>query len=390
MSDNAAAPLRIVFSYAHEDHAFAQELHKALAGLQRTGAIEIWHDEDISPGTQWSNEIDAQIDRADVIIFLVSHNCCASEFVMEVELVRAERAGLKIIPLVVTDVDYDGTPFEPYEGLLKVEKSFVPISHWDRPDTAYSQVAKAIRELAASKYRPTPMRRAELRHLPGGGDWPPPMSRMVDPPAPPEVVIGRTYILGSLAAKLERHGAVALVGSGGVGKTTVALEYASQAASEYDFVAWLRAETLTTLEFDCAGVASQLGLAPTGVEGGKAGFRKWLEDNDGWLLLFDNAVDVGTVRQCLPRNRRGHVVITSRNSGWTEIAAELTVDRLSPDQAAELLRQLTGDKDAAAAAVLADLLEGRPLALRDAAVAVRRNGMSLRAYVDEYMSRLAS
>ena len=47
-----------------------------------------------------------------------------------------------------------------------------------------------------------------------------------------------------------------------------------------------------------------------------------------WLLVFDNAEDPADVRPWLPGGS-GHVLITSRERGWAEIAAPVEVDVLA-------------------------------------------------------------
>ncbi len=43
----------IFFCYAHEDEALLNRLKRQLWPLQRQGLITVWHDRDISAGTEW-------------------------------------------------------------------------------------------------------------------------------------------------------------------------------------------------------------------------------------------------------------------------------------------------------------------------------------------------
>jgi hypothetical protein len=364
-------------------------LYKSLAGLRRLGLVEVWRDEDIKAGSNWDSLIRDELERADVIVFLVSYDCCDSDYLMEVEFERAmaRRAeGVEIIPLVVTYVDYRGTPFGQLEGRVKLEQEILPVEQWQPQKVAYGLVAQEIRKIAEARAAGTPTDREGTRTVP------PSVPRGFWAPERRDLVVGRTHSIGSLASVLRRdpeQRVVALVGNGGVGKTTIALEYAWQYAGDYDLVAWLRAEDRATLAWDCGRMATHIGIAATDLNDAKASFRQWLAINDRWLIVFDNAVDLAAVRECLPPDISGHVVITSRNRGWAELAVEQDVGRLSADYAADMLRQLTGDTDAAAAAELADLLECLPLALHDAAAAVKEQRTSLRSYIAEHQSRLA-
>ena len=49
-----------------------KELTEHLSALRRAGAIEEWHDREIVPGVEWGGEIDQNLERADVILLLVS------------------------------------------------------------------------------------------------------------------------------------------------------------------------------------------------------------------------------------------------------------------------------------------------------------------------------
>jgi hypothetical protein len=379
--ERARTPLRIFCSYAHEDYEFCQHLRKALSGLRTLGLVEDWSDGDLGPGREWDPKIRQQLDDADVIVFLVSYECCDSEYIMTYEYPRARERqktqGAEIIPLVVTDVDYRGTPFAGLTPRVLVKGEPLAVALWPSPRTAFKEVAREIRELAEAR---APADRPAVPSLPVGF-WAPERR---------EHVIGRQPLIDHLANTLQAHdrSSVALVGGGGVGKTTIALEYAWQHAQDYRLVTWLRAEDSTTLTADCVEMAKRVGVAATDRDEAKAAFRQWLATNSGWLIVFDNAVDHAAVRECLPDTIRGHVIVTSRERGWWEVAAEVPVDRLTPASAVTLLREVSGDDDAVAAAELADLLEGIPLALNDAGQAVREGGTSLRAYLDAIRPRL--
>ncbi|RKK07186.1 hypothetical protein BFJ65_g17922 [Fusarium oxysporum f. sp. cepae] len=87
-----------------------------------------------------------------------------------------------------------------------------------------------------------------------------------------------------------------LQGLGGVGKTTIALEYAFKYGGEYDFVFWIPART----ELDVLNAATALA-------------RK-LQIDKPWLLIFDNVEELSTVMPIWPTNGQGHILLTSQNS----------------------------------------------------------------------------
>ena len=53
-----AASFIVFCSYAHEDELFREQLEAHLSLLGRQGIIAEWHDREIMPGSDWSQEID--------------------------------------------------------------------------------------------------------------------------------------------------------------------------------------------------------------------------------------------------------------------------------------------------------------------------------------------
>ncbi len=59
---NPTSPIRIFYSYAHEDEPLRKELEKHLSSLKRQELITDWHDRDISAGAEWASEIDSNLN----------------------------------------------------------------------------------------------------------------------------------------------------------------------------------------------------------------------------------------------------------------------------------------------------------------------------------------
>jgi Tetratricopeptide repeat len=205
----------------------------------------------------------------------------------------------------------------------------------------------------------------------------------------PVYLAGREGLLAELDARLAAGESgprlVALVGLGGAGKSSVALEYAHRCLAEVG-VAWqLPAEDATVLAAGFGELAAQLGA------------RDMLDVRDPvpsvhgvlaaspaqWLLVFDNAPDRASVAPFVPPAGRGRVLITSRNQIWPPGQA-LEVPVLNPEVAAEFLVSRTGDADGQAALDLARELGGLPLALEQAAAYVQATGENLAGYLASF------
>ena len=79
----------IFFCYAHEDEALLNKLKTYLKPLQRQGLIDVWHDRDISAGTEWEQEISERLNEAKIILLLVSPDFMNSDYCYSVEMKRA-------------------------------------------------------------------------------------------------------------------------------------------------------------------------------------------------------------------------------------------------------------------------------------------------------------
>jgi len=210
---------------------------------------------------------------------------------------------------------------------------------------------------------------------------------------------GRDGELAQLAAALQADGMVALTqvlqGGGGVGKTTLAVEYAYRQRTSFDTVWWIRAEEPATFVGDYANLGVMCRVAESGESDQRLAVmavRRWLEDHDRWLLILDNAEDpdaklglespLDRVVGLLPQIVQGQVLVTTRNTSWEEHAAVAELEVFSPAEAVTFLLARSGSTDEHAAAAVAELLGWLPLALEQAGAYARETRLPLSAYLD--------
>jgi tetratricopeptide (TPR) repeat protein len=182
----------------------------------------------------------------------------------------------------------------------------------------------------------------------------------------------------------------AITGLGGVGKTQLAVEYASRHTADYRMVWWIRAEEPGTLFADLAALATPLDLPekgspdqPTIVDA----VLRWLSGQRGWLLVFDSAIGPADLRDALPRGSTGHTIITSRSPAWGSLAECVSTDVLTRDESIEMLISRSGSDDREGAARLAEQLGDLPLALEQACAYVEETGTTFLDYSELFSSR---
>jgi TolB-like protein/class 3 adenylate cyclase/Tfp pilus assembly protein PilF len=233
------------------------------------------------------------------------------------------------------------------------------------------------------------------------GETPPPRPFLGVPPRIP-VFTGRAEELERLDAILTRDkaaavtqtiGRAAVQGLGGVGKTTLAIEYAYYFRGLYEGVCWCPAETRVGLLSSLAGLMLFLGTA-AGEEAdvekaAKTALHQLAEQRGTWLLVYDNVSSPEEIADLLP-SAGARVLITSRFSDWGGWAEEVALDVLPLQEAVALLESRTGRNDAAGAKMLADALGNLPLALDHAAAFCKRTQMSFSDYAIKASSLVAA
>lgn len=146
----SSKPLRVFYSYSHEDESARKRLETHLAVLRRQGIIAEWHDRRIAPGENWAEQIDQHLESADLILLLVSADFLASDYCYEKEMKRAlerhETGSARVIPVILRTCDWQyETPFSRLQALPKDGK---PVSTWEHVDDAYTDIAQGIRRAA--------------------------------------------------------------------------------------------------------------------------------------------------------------------------------------------------------------------------------------------------
>jgi Tetratricopeptide repeat/Domain of unknown function (DUF4062)/NB-ARC domain len=197
---------------------------------------------------------------------------------------------------------------------------------------------------------------------------------------------GRDGLLAAVRDRLlAREAAVvqALQGMGGVGKTQLAIEYAHRFAAGYDVAWWVDAEQAGLIGDQFTALGAALGCAPPGAGTGevRAAVLADLHQRGRWLLVFDNAEHPAAISPWLPGGT-GHVLITSRQRTWAELAAPVEVDVLARAESVALLQHRVPGVGTADADRLADQLGDLPLAVAQAAGFMAETGMSAGRYLE--------
>lgn len=135
-------------SYSHRDEGLRAELDTYLKLLHRQGLLASWSDRCITAGDDWKGQIDAALERAHLVLLLVSADFLASDYCMDVEMGRAlERAHLGqtvLVPIIVRTCPWESFPFSRWEALPMKGKPVTASPSRSAKDKAWTQVADGI------------------------------------------------------------------------------------------------------------------------------------------------------------------------------------------------------------------------------------------------------
>jgi tetratricopeptide (TPR) repeat protein len=382
--------IEIFCAYAQSDEEWVKELEKRLKPFEDQRVISLWSSRLIAAGEDWKLVTEKHLQRASIILLLISPDFLAFDYRYGPEMKQALDQALeklvRIIPILLRPVDWPHVPFGHLEP-LPPNATF--ILQRDNRDQAFVEVVagirRAIENVAAS------FARTDFPSI-----WNVPFPRNL-------FFIGREDLLAQLHTQLQQGQTAALSqaisGLGGVGKTQLAVEYAYRYYQEYQAVLWVHAESVEVLTTSYTEIATLLNL-PVKEEPEQAiiiqGVKAWLQNHRDWLLILDNADELDILPAFLPPRLGGHVIITTRAIAPGRFAQRLLVETFPQEQGILFLLRRAGlialNADASQASpenqALAELIMremgGLPLALDQIGAYLETTGSSLAAYWQLY------
>jgi hypothetical protein len=140
-------PLGLFYSYSHKDEELRKDLEEHLEPLMRQGYIVGWHDRKIGAGEEWKDQLDKNLEEAQIILLLISPSFLASDYCYDIETRRAlerhDKGEATVIPILLRPVDWEGSPFARLQGL---PIDLRPVTTWTNKDEAFQNIAQGIRK----------------------------------------------------------------------------------------------------------------------------------------------------------------------------------------------------------------------------------------------------
>ncbi|MBS0205465.1 MAG: toll/interleukin-1 receptor domain-containing protein [Planctomycetes bacterium] len=138
--------VRVFYSYSRKDKVLRDKLDAHLSLLKNEGKIVGWHDRDIEAGQDWATAIDENLNRADLILLLISSDFLASDYCYKLEMTQAlkrHNAGTaRVIPVILRPCDWRSAQFAALNAL---PDSGEAVTSWENEDAAFANIAAGIR-----------------------------------------------------------------------------------------------------------------------------------------------------------------------------------------------------------------------------------------------------
>lgn len=140
--------VKVYLSSSNEDSCYRQKLILNLAGLKREGKIKLLNDFEILPGVLWKEQILQRLEEAELVLFLVSSDFIASDFIFDVEikrtLERKQDGKVNIVPIIIRPCDFESLSLSNFQT-LPLNK--IPVSVWKNNDEAWLEVIIQLKKV---------------------------------------------------------------------------------------------------------------------------------------------------------------------------------------------------------------------------------------------------
>lgn len=148
MAQSKAA--QIYIAYAPEDTALKDSLVEHLSMLRRGGIIDAWHEERLSAGDDVQVVKSQWLNRADIVLLLLSADFLASDYLFDNEvktaLERHRRGETRLVPVILRDCLWQSGTLASLSP-LPANGQAVTSGAWTSKDEAFRQVAAGIEKL---------------------------------------------------------------------------------------------------------------------------------------------------------------------------------------------------------------------------------------------------
>lgn len=142
---------RLFISYSHQDKTLVSEFLTHVAPLKNNGIIKEWYDRKIDSGETFQDDIDNNLENADIICLMISSNFLASKACIEekdVALKLKENKGTRVVPIILSPCLW--TVHKELSKLLAIPTDGMPIDSFADRNTGWLDATKWLMKVCDS------------------------------------------------------------------------------------------------------------------------------------------------------------------------------------------------------------------------------------------------
>jgi internalin A len=148
-------PLPLFICYARENERTVKQLIPSLKVLAQRGYIAHWRDTDLVPGEDWDKTIEERLSNAQIILFMVSRDFLASDYITNKERplamkLMAEKKAV-VVPVILSKCDWEVEDFAKLQSL-----PHKPITSFNPRDEAWTLVETGLKKAVEQKRASSP------------------------------------------------------------------------------------------------------------------------------------------------------------------------------------------------------------------------------------------
>jgi hypothetical protein len=141
---------KLFISYSHEDEKYKDKLIKHLSGLKNNKLIDIWNDRNIPAGDKWDEKINEELTNSDIVVFLISPDFSASEYINEKEIKdtmeRHKNGEAYIVPILLRPCDFTSSILSSFQSVPR-DLKFIVSSSFSSDDEGFLTVVQELKKI---------------------------------------------------------------------------------------------------------------------------------------------------------------------------------------------------------------------------------------------------
>ncbi len=152
MEQSKTIELKLFICYSHQDNCsdnpYVEQFEEHIAPLKEKYLIEVWYDREILPGEDHQNQIDNNLEEADIICLFISPHFFASDNCKKEKkkaLELKEQKGIPVIPIILSDCGW--LDYEDISKPIALPTDGKPVSSFQDRNKAWQDVYSGLKKV---------------------------------------------------------------------------------------------------------------------------------------------------------------------------------------------------------------------------------------------------